>query len=58
MVLMNVLANALNSINNAEKRGKRQVMIRPASKVTIKFLSVMMKKGKAYVSINKWKNYI
>lgn len=46
MVRTSVLHDALNSINNAEKAGKRQVMIRPSSKVITKFLQVMQKHGK------------
>lgn len=45
MTRTSVLADALNAINNAEKTGKRQVLIRPSSKVIIKFLTVMQKHG-------------
>lgn len=45
MVRTSVLHDALNAINNAEKTGKRQVMIRPSSKVIVKFLQVMQRHG-------------
>ncbi|TYH16256.1 hypothetical protein ES288_A05G103700v1 [Gossypium darwinii] len=44
MVRVSVLNDALKSMYNAEKRRKRQVMIRPSSKV-IKFFLVMQKHG-------------
>ena len=45
MVRMSVLGDALKTILNAEKAGKRQVLIRPVSKVVIKFLKLMQKKN-------------
>jgi len=50
MVKTSVLNDALNAINNAEKSGKRQVLIRPSSKVIVKFLSVMQRHG-------TWENF-
>ncbi|KAJ9186955.1 hypothetical protein P3X46_002466 [Hevea brasiliensis] len=38
MVRINVLTDALKSMYNTEKRGKRQVTFRPSSEVIIKFL--------------------
>jgi len=45
MVRVSTLADCLKCISNAERRGKRQVLIRPVSKVVIKFLQVMQKHG-------------
>ncbi|KAK9812025.1 hypothetical protein WJX73_009778 [Symbiochloris irregularis] len=48
MVRISVMHDALKTMYNAEKKGKKQVLIRPSSKVVIKFLQVMMKHG--YIS--------
>ncbi|PAA46369.1 hypothetical protein BOX15_Mlig018373g1, partial [Macrostomum lignano] len=45
MVCVSVLADALNRIVHAEKKGKRQVLLRPSSKVIIRFLQVMQRKN-------------
>merc|ERR1719217_380429 len=45
MVKTNVLSDCLKTINNAEHLGKRHVLIRPVSRVTIKFLRLMQKHG-------------
>jgi small subunit ribosomal protein S15Ae len=45
MVRVSVVNDALKSMYNVEKIGKHQVMIRPSSKVIIKFLTVMQRHG-------------
>eukprot|EP01059_Diplonema_ambulator_P014081 TRINITY_DN248_c0_g1_i1.p2 TRINITY_DN248_c0_g1~~TRINITY_DN248_c0_g1_i1.p2 ORF type:complete len:131 (+),score=52.86 TRINITY_DN248_c0_g1_i1:93-485(+) len=45
MTRMSTLADALKTLANASRKGKRQVLLKPCSKVIIRFLTVMQKKG-------------
>ena len=45
MGLQDTLANALVSIQNAERLGKKQVMIKPASKVILNVLRCIQESG-------------
>ena len=49
--------DCLNNIVNAERRGKRQVLIRPSSKVVIKFLSVMQRHGTYTYDTSDYQNF-
>merc|ERR1719437_290971 len=63
MVRMNSLADCLKCRNNAEKRGKRQVLIRPCGKIVINLTGRLNKCGVisprfdvAINEIEKWTN--
>lgn len=45
MVKVNIIGDAFKKIVNAERKGDKQVLLRPSSKVLISFLKVMQKHG-------------
>ena len=45
MTRSDVIADALRKLVNAEKNGKKQVLLRPVSKVLVKVLKIMQKHG-------------
>eukprot|EP00028_Trichosphaerium_sp_Am-I-7-wt_P006503 CAMPEP_0168526906 /NCGR_PEP_ID=MMETSP0405-20121227/12267_1 /TAXON_ID=498012 /ORGANISM="Trichosphaerium sp, Strain Am-I-7 wt" /LENGTH=130 /DNA_ID=CAMNT_0008549879 /DNA_START=78 /DNA_END=470 /DNA_ORIENTATION=- len=45
MVRTSVVGDALKAITTAERLGRRQVLVRPVSKVLIKFLQIMQRHG-------------
>ncbi len=58
MVMLDTLANALAAIQNAEMRGKSEVLIWPASKLIINVLRVMQREGYVgefeYIDDGRW----
>ena len=45
MVKVNILQDCLRNIVNAERKGKKQVLITPVSTLVVKFLKLMQKNG-------------
>lgn len=45
MVRLDPLADALSAINNAEKAGKREITVYPASKLLLRVLEIFQKHG-------------
>ncbi|AFL67139.1 MAG: 30S ribosomal protein S8 [Desulfurococcus sp.] len=58
MVVMDTLANALSAIYNAEVRAKKEVVVWPASKLTLNVLKVLQREGYIgefeYIDDGRW----